>query len=50
MLDEGTQALQLPDVAIKRTLGYIHHTGRTLSNAGKAFIQLVEQSRDPCFV
>jgi|TARA_Y100000310_G_C20634248_1_gene790338 DNA-binding transcriptional LysR family regulator len=49
MLDEGTHALQLPDLAINRTLGYLHHAGRTLSNAAKAFLQLVELHRDPCF-
>ena len=49
MLDEGTRALDLPDVSISRTLGYIHHSTRTLSNAGTAFIELVEQSRDACF-
>ena len=49
MLDDSTHALQLPGVAISRTLGYIHGSGRTLSNAGLAFIQLLESNRDPCF-
>jgi DNA-binding transcriptional LysR family regulator len=49
MVDAGTHALQVTDVSISRTLGYIHHSLRTLSNAGSAFIKLVELNRDPCF-
>jgi len=47
MLDDGMHTLQVADVAISRTLGYLHHSLRTLTNAGAAFIELVELSRDP---
>ena len=41
MLDEGTITLNVPNIAVYRDLGIIHHNQRTLSNAGKAFIQLL---------
>jgi len=34
------------DVYIKRDLGYIYHIHRTISNAGKAFIEMLESARD----
>lgn len=42
MLDEQVVALNLPGIALSRSLGYIVHTERTLSNAAKAFMQLLE--------
>ncbi len=41
MLDRDTCRLDVPGVAIHRDLGVIHHTQRTLSNAGLAFIDLL---------
>lgn len=41
MLDETTVCLDIPGVEIYRELGVIHHTQRTLSNAGKAFMDLI---------
>lgn len=41
MLDATTATLDVPGVAIYRTLGVIHHTQRTLSNAGVAFMELL---------
>ena len=45
MLDEQVVRLPLPEVQLQRQLGYILHTGRTLSNAARAFIELLEQER-----
>ncbi len=42
MLDEQVVRLPLPDVQLTRQLGYIVHTDRTLSNAAKAFMTLLE--------
>lgn len=43
MLDEQVVALPLPHIQLRRSLGYILHTDRTLSNAAKAFMQLLDQ-------
>lgn len=46
MLDNQVQALHVPDVALQRQLGVIWHSGRTLSNAGRALLQqLVGEQR-----
>lgn len=47
MLDDQVVRLPLPEVQLQRRLGYILHTGRTLSNAARAFITLLEQERCP---
>ena len=41
MLDEEVRELELPGISLSRELGYILHPDRTLSNAAKAFIQLL---------
>jgi len=46
MLDERCYALDVPEVNIKRNLGYIYHVQRTISNAGTAFLELLELTRD----
>ena len=46
MLDDGNHALDVEGVDIRRELGYIFHVHRTLSNAGQAFIELLESKRD----
>ena len=38
MLDEQLKVLNVQSSALKRDLGLVRHTGRTLSNAGQAFI------------
>lgn len=38
--------LQVEGVSISRELGVIHHRNRTLSNAGRAFLELLNQRRD----
>lgn len=44
MLDSDTARLNVPNVEIYRELGIIHHTQRTLSNAGLAFMDLLASS------
>jgi len=38
MLDASTQALPISDFELGRTLGYVHHKNRSLSNAASAFV------------
>lgn len=45
MLDSQVAALPLPGVQLVRRLGCIVHTERTLSNAARAFIALLEEQR-----
>ena len=42
MLDEQVAAIDLPDIQLSRELGYILHTERTLSNAARAFMALLD--------
>ncbi|WP_181298792.1 LysR family transcriptional regulator [Pseudomonas sp. Q2-TVG4-2] len=42
MLDEQVVRLPLPGIQLSRQLGYITHTERTLSNAAKAFMSLLD--------
>ncbi|MDQ7984433.1 LysR family transcriptional regulator [Pseudomonas sp. G34] len=46
MLDEQVFRLPLPGIQLSRQLGYIVHTERTLSNAARAFMQLLDDQRD----
>lgn len=46
MLDEQVARLPLPGIQLTRQLGYIRHTERTLSNAARAFINLLDAQRD----
>ncbi|TBU77109.1 LysR family transcriptional regulator [Pseudomonas daroniae] len=46
MLDEQVARLPLPGIQLSRQLGYIVHTERTLSNAARAFMQLLDSQRD----
>ncbi|QKE63738.1 LysR family transcriptional regulator [Aquipseudomonas campi] len=49
MLDEQVMRLPLPGIQLRRQLGYILHTERTLSNAAKAFMSLLDEQRSgPC--
>ena len=38
MLDGQTTVLRVPGVDLRRQLGHVVHTGRTLSNAARAFV------------
>ncbi len=42
MLDEQVARIPLPGIQLNRQLGYILHTERTLSNAAKAFMALLD--------
>ncbi|MNN64603.1 putative DNA-binding transcriptional regulator [compost metagenome] len=42
MLDEQVAPIALPGIQLSRQLGYILHTERTLSNAAKAFMALLD--------
>ena len=44
MIDSQVRVLQLPGVRLQRQLGCIHHSGRTLSNAGQALMGLLRES------
>ena len=46
MAGDGTVVIPVPGIEISRDLGVIHHTQRTLSNAGKAFIELLAETAD----
>lgn len=46
MLDDQVTRLPLPGIQLSRQLGYIVHTERTLSNAARAFMQLLDSHRD----
>ncbi len=46
MLDEQVARLPLPGIQLTRQLGYISHTERTLSNAARAFMNLLDAKRD----
>ncbi|SDX53079.1 DNA-binding transcriptional regulator, LysR family [Pseudomonas kuykendallii] len=48
MLDEQVARLPLDGIQLDRQLGYILHTERTLSNAAKAFMALLDRSADGC--
>ncbi|MBV1879688.1 MAG: LysR family transcriptional regulator [Pseudomonadales bacterium] len=43
MLDDSIKILNVPNISIERPLGVIHHIQRTLSNAGLAFLELLQQ-------
>ena len=43
MLESGIKAVAIPGIQIQRELGYIHHREKSLSNAAKAFIYLLQQ-------
>ncbi|PRB82142.1 LysR family transcriptional regulator [Pseudomonas sp. MYb185] len=42
MVDSQVRVLQIPRTRLVRALGCIHHSGRTLSNAGQALIALLQ--------
>lgn len=45
MLDDQVVRLPLPGIQLQRQLGYILHKERTLSNAAKAFMRLLDEQR-----
>ena len=47
MPDEQVTRLPLEGIQLSRQLGYIVHTERTLSNAARAFMQLLDRAGNP---
>jgi DNA-binding transcriptional LysR family regulator len=45
LVDDDTVALRVPELALLRHLGVVHHASRTLSNAGRAMLRLLEGER-----
>lgn len=43
MLDDSLVEIKVKGLEIERTLGIVQHAGRSLSNAGKAFIELLKR-------
>src|SRR3546814_20931797 len=46
MLDDQVARIPLPGIQLSRQLGYILHTERTLSNAARAFMSLLDAQID----
>ncbi|SDU01323.1 LysR family transcriptional regulator [Halopseudomonas salegens] len=46
MLDDQVRSLPVKAASLQRELGYVRHTGRTLSNAAQAFIDILQQERE----
>lgn len=46
LVDASLWPLQCPGLALSRQLGYIHHRERTLSNAARAFISLLDEAAE----
>ncbi|MGJ8687464.1 MAG: LysR family transcriptional regulator [Spongiibacteraceae bacterium] len=44
LLDESVTALELKNHVLQRTLGCVHHKNRSLSNAARAFIELLKHA------
>ena len=46
LIDESLQVLNLDHPPITRPLGFLYHRERTLSNAARQMIQLLEQEKN----
>ena len=44
LLDAQTKVLRVPGVQLRRQLGHVTHAGRTLSNAARAFMALLDEA------
>lgn len=44
LVDADTVVLRVPELALTRHLGVVHHAARTLSNAGRAMLRLLEDT------
>ncbi len=44
IVDEGLKVLNVKDLRLSRELGLIHHRERSLSNAAKAFLELLQKA------
>ena len=46
MIDQSLKILTIPNLAMQRTLGYVYHRNRSLSNAASAFVDTLNQCSD----
>lgn len=46
MRTDSLIALEIPGVAVERTLGVVYHHGRSLSRAAQAFVEVLRESAD----
>lgn len=46
MLDESLTTLEFAEIKLARTLGYVYHQNRTLSNAADAFVNALHEASD----
>ena len=44
MIDETTTAIHISDLILNRTLGYVYHRNRSLSNAARAFVEVLQHA------
>ncbi|MFT5690709.1 MAG: DNA-binding transcriptional LysR family regulator [Oceanicoccus sp.] len=44
MIDETITALNISDLTLNRTLGYVYHRNRSLSNSAKAFVEALKEA------
>ncbi len=50
MLDDSVLRLPISDASLSRDLGYIVHTERTLSNAARAFMAMLNVTDPPQYL
>lgn len=46
LIDDSMQIIHLPEINLTRSLGYLYHTERTLSNASQKLITLLGEHKD----
>jgi DNA-binding transcriptional LysR family regulator len=46
MIDSTIKTLEIADLQLNRTLGYVHHQNRSLSNAASAFVSALQNESD----
>ncbi len=46
MIDDSVKALKMSNLKLQRTLGYVFHQNRSLSNAASAFVETLNASAD----
>ena len=44
MMDKQLKQIELPGIQLSRNLGYVHHREKSLSNAAKAFIEILDDT------
>ena len=46
MVDKSLKTLDIADIKLQRTLGYVFHQNRSFSNAASAFVEALDANRD----